>query len=203
MRTRHFREGSAWAVNLGTAPEITPNDEPTRGAIIHLLRARKGGMDSLFGKVLTCLEAVGSDEPNGSDITWLRQRGYIKWQSGYDTLLPLGLHKVERIAKDMARTYGLHHITHKAAGRRQSCGPTVSCTCGWNTIASKSNPASLARHAADHMALVNSGSYRAPRPVHEFLNQYDPPSFDFNSGPPVSLPPACPGPDDARRTKHA
>lgn len=186
---KHFRTGPAWRTNLAPAPEVAtePTPEMPRTQMIALLEVRGGGADSLFGKVLHYLKAVGSDEPTCFDLTQLREQGYIIWKRagrdwGCDVLTPGGLHKAGMIAREIARTCGVHHITFIEPGKRSTHGPSASCACGhWSDFRSKRNAGALAREASKHLASVNAGTWKAPRPIESFIDEIAPPQFDFST----------------------
>lgn len=116
---------------LSFSPAVEPTPELPRGQVIYLLRLRGGGPESLFGKVLHYLEAVGSDEPTSYDRTQLRDARLIRFDRVLqrDKLLPPGLSVVAQIAKDYARRYGIHHLT-TSGGHGTGKGTLVHCACG-------------------------------------------------------------------------
>lgn len=188
MRTQHFRTGPAWRTNLAEAPALPAIEsapELPRTQIMALLTVRAGGPDSLFGKVLTYMRAVGSDAPTQADQIALAHAGYIQFRRIHAlyVLTPAGLHKAETLARELARQYEIHHIILRPALKRSTSGPTASCSCGcWSAIGPKSAPNRVAADAERHLASVAAGTWVKPRPVEEFLNEIAPPQFDFSPG---------------------
>lgn len=157
MRSRSI--SAAYRANLYQAPEAGTQVEPEmpRGQVIALLKVRKGGDDSLFGKVL---ERLGSTDSEQTDRAALIAEGYIQYDAklGDFVLLPRGLFKAQQLARELAKSLGVHHVSYSAASARSNRGPTVACSCGWNTFASKTNANMLRYYAARHLEKVEAGT---------------------------------------------
>lgn len=162
MRSRHV--SAAYRANLYHAPASEPDAEPelTRGQVIALLRIRKGGEDSLFGKVLERLLAAGNSDSSQMDRAALIAEGYIQFDVKLRdfTLLPRALFKAQALARELAKSLGVHHITYSAAAPRSNRGPTVACSCGWNTFASKTNANMLRYYASRHLEKVDADTFK-------------------------------------------
>jgi hypothetical protein len=158
MRTSHFRTiGTAWRTPIEPAggwPKTEPvvAAEMPRGQVIALLYTRAGGADSLSSKVLDTMRAMGSDEPTKDDWADLREQGYVHQPKGYGlhALRPAGLFKAQAIVKALAKEYGLHHIEFHAATR--SCGPRVTCCCGWSQLSTIQNGNARITWAERHLS---------------------------------------------------
>jgi hypothetical protein len=154
----------AYRQNLYREREAVIQAEPelTRGQVMALLRIRKGGDDSLFGKVLGALLATGSPDSGQMDRAFLIAEGYIQFDAKLRdfVLLPRGLFKAQQIARELAKTLDVHHIEFRSAAPRSNHGPTVACSCGWNTHASRTNQNTLRAFAARHLEKVEAGTYK-------------------------------------------
>lgn len=152
---------AAYRVNLYQEPVTETQAEPdlTRGQVIALLHIRKGGDDSLFGKVL---EKLGPCDSGQMDRAALIADGYIQFDAKLRdfVLLPRGLFKAQAIARELAKTLGVHHIEYRSAARGSNRGPTVACSCGWNTFATKTNANMLRYYASRHLEKVEVGTYK-------------------------------------------
>lgn len=183
IKSRRHISSPCWRERIIDEPAATepdcPEVEMPRGQMIALLRIRGGGKDSLFSKVLTCLMAVGSDDATQDDRYILASAGLITFDNATQNwkLLPRGLHKAEMIARDMARLYAVHHITFHFKQPRSNRGSFASCSCGgWHqTVTRKDGDDDRLRgYANAHLEAVARGTFKAPRPMEEFLNQYMP-----------------------------
>lgn len=125
-----------------------------------LIYIRKGGSDSLFTKVAEAMRLAGIRFAMG-DLDQLRALGYlVKPHGTHHALTPNGLFKAGMLARDLARQFNVHHITYRSALPRSNHGPTVTCSCGWNTFASKTNEGMLRHYAAKHIDAVEAGTFR-------------------------------------------
>jgi hypothetical protein len=159
MRSRSI--SPALRQNLYQEPETETHAGPEMqlGQVVALLKVRKGGDDSLFGKVL---EKLGSSDSGQMDRAALIAAGYIQYDARLRdfVLLPRGLFKAQALARELAKSLGVHHITYSAAAPRSNRGPTVACSCGWNTFASKRNANMLRVHASRHLDKVAAGTFK-------------------------------------------
>lgn len=160
MRSRTI--SPAYRQNLYQEPETVTQAEPelTRGQVIALLRIRKGGDDSLFARVLEKMLATSNPDSDQMDRAILTAEGLIQYDARLRdfVLLPRGLFKAQQLARELAKTLGVHHITYSPAASRSNRGPTVACSCGWNTFASKTNANMLRYYAARHLEKVEVGT---------------------------------------------
>lgn len=169
-------------------PETAPEPEMSRGQVIALLECRVAKLltrngDSLFEKVLTYLRAVGSDEPTCYDYTKLSEWVYVRHNRVTDRydLLPPGNFKATEIAKKLARDFEIHHVTVTTTLPRTNTAPWASCSCGgWHQSGRRHQEGTLYAAANKHLAAVKAGTWKRPRPVAEFLNEYDPLRFNFS-----------------------
>lgn len=105
---------------------------------------------------------------SGRDYFELAKQGLARQATtGFHIITDLGMHRSSRIAREIARDNGLHHITrggdHKTLSAR--------CTCQWSASAPKSGngATSLDGHVAKHLAAVKAGVHRAPRPTEQIV----------------------------------
>lgn len=162
MRSRYA--SPAYRVNLHQEPEAVIQAEPEMplGQVIALLKVRKGGDDSLFGRVLEKLLAAGNPDSGQMDRAALIAEGCIQYDAKLRdfVLLPRGLFKAQALARELAKSLGVHHISYSAASRGSNRGPTVACSCGWNTFATRTNTNMLRVYASRHQEKVEAGTYK-------------------------------------------
>lgn len=162
MRSRSI--SPAYRQNLYQAPEVVTEADPDmpRGQVIALLRIRKreGDTDSLVAQVLAKLLALGNPDSGQMDRAALIADGYIQFDGELRdfVLLPRGLFKAQALARELAKTLGVHHIAYRSAARGSNRGPTVACSCGWNTWATKTNANTLRVFASRHLEKVEAGT---------------------------------------------
>ncbi len=125
-----------------------------------LIYVRKGGSDSLFTKVSEAMRKAGVRFHMG-DLDQLRALGYlVKPHGSHHVLTPNGLFKAGMLAKDLARQFNVHHVAYGSAAPGSSHGPTVRCSCGWNTFSTRTNEGMLRHYAAKHLEKVEAGTYK-------------------------------------------
>lgn len=193
--TKPRAKGSCWATPIVDAPPLyTPPaaskpdpfliDLPL-GQKMVLLKLRKG---ELAAAILEKLKAMSAPEPVKADWSACIAASYIRRSFAHSNtgrleLLPPGLSVVNAIMRDLARKYDVHQITFHFKLPRSNMGSFASCSCGgWTqTVTRKRGDDDRLRgYAAEHLDQVARGTWKRPRPMEEFLNQYMPLQLPFS-----------------------
>lgn len=192
MRSKHHTSGRTWSVRLNSDNPLPSFVAPIQASALDLpgeqrfglVYLRRAGPDSLASKIVAHLNETGIPFPTGRHWFELRSQGYVTLGLTGHALTPKGNGAASAIMRDLARKFAIHHITRTGGYGKQS-GIFVSCSCECFTagpFASDNAGESRITRAIDgHMRDVAAGHPRG-RSMIDFLNEYDPLSFDFTSG---------------------
>lgn len=154
-------------------PEPPPVPELPGSMKFALLYMRRNA-DELTGKVVEAMREMGA-EWSVSDLHQLRALGFMTQPPGmHHVLTDAGEREANKIARDLARKYPVHHITIREAVRGSNMGPWAACSCGhWNAHASRTNRSRLDHRAACHLAEVRNGTWKPFRTSDEVMAEVD------------------------------
>lgn len=97
-----------------------------------ILLARAG---ELAGKLKPIMQAMGWPQPTRNDWADLVRQGYVILDTRdprYHTILPRGLTLAHAVMRDLARKFGVHHVTFQPGS--SASGHKATCTCGFIDI---------------------------------------------------------------------
>lgn len=132
-------------------PSYVPATELPAGHRQVLLKLRRG---DLAAKIMDHLREQGIPEPQKSDWVAAIERGHVLRDGTTLKLTPPGAWAAGDIMRDLARKFGIHHVTHHHAVTK---GPWCSCSCGWRAHTGKTRSAefTLLAFVADHLRRFN------------------------------------------------
>lgn len=164
---RFFGSASGTNLHVDEAPAPKPPAELPPSMKFALIYMRRNG-NELCGKVASVMRAMGA-EWNVLDLDQLRALGFLDRPHGsHHVLTDTGRREADRLAKEIARDYPVHHITFSFKLPKSNTGSFASCACGdWRLTVTRKrgDDDRLLRSAAAHMESVKNGTWKRHTPA--------------------------------------